>query len=171
MPLVGPCWNQLAGELSICFGRAFETVFAQSSIEMQHSTRFLSQKIAPLKIKTTPLSPKRINILIPTIDLNLLFGGYIGKLNLAKRFIDCGYDVRMIIVDECNFLPFTPNGTLPSSIPLAAELSKIKFQYCYYRDNSVVKPHINLRDANVELDGQIVVGKFVDVERPYLPNL
>lgn len=106
-------------------------------LEMQHATQFLEQKIAPLKIKTAPLSPRRINILIPTIDLNLLFGGYIGKLNLAQRFIDCGYNVRIIIVDECDFLPVKVNGTLPSVSPLTSFFSKIEFQYCFDRENVV----------------------------------
>ena len=36
----------------------------------------------------------------------------------------------------------------------------------YYRDNSVIKPNIDLKYADIKLDGQIVVGKFVDIERP-----
>jgi 2-oxoglutarate/2-oxoacid ferredoxin oxidoreductase subunit beta len=38
-----------------------------------------------------------------------------------------------------------------------------------YRDNSVVKNGINTAEADITLNGQIVVGKFVDRERPYLP--
>ena len=113
-----------------------------SELEMQHATQFLAQKIAPLKIKADLLLPRRINILIPTIDLHLLFGGYIGKLNLAKRFIDCGYNVRIIIVDECNFLPDYVSGTLSSASPLPSFFSKIEFQYCFDREN-VVDMHPN----------------------------
>jgi len=36
----------------------------------------------------------------------------------------------------------------------------------YYRDNSVIKSNIDLKYADIKLDGQIVVGKFVDIERP-----
>jgi hypothetical protein len=107
-------------------------------LEMAHTTRFLSQKIDPLEIETDPKAPRRVNILIPTIDLKVLFGGYIGKLNLAKRFIDCGYNVRILIVDECDFVPSTTHGTLPSSSPLAADFAKIEFQYCYDRNNRVL---------------------------------
>ena len=35
----------------------------------------------------------------------------------------------------------------------------------YYRDNSVIKPNIDLKYADIKLDGQIVTGKFVDIER------
>ncbi len=41
----------------------------------------------------------------------------------------------------------------------------------YYRRSSVIKPGINPRHAGIELNGQITIGKFVDIERPYLPNL
>ncbi len=44
-------------------------------------------------------------------------------------------------------------------------------QMTYYRNSSVIKPDINLKDANIEFGGQIVVGKFVDIERPYIPGL
>ena len=44
-------------------------------------------------------------------------------------------------------------------------------QMQYYRKNSVTKPDIDLKQADIKLNGQIVVGKFVDIERPYLPNL
>ena len=107
-------------------------------LEMQHSTQFLTHKTAPLKITVDSEAPRQINILIPTIDLNLLFGGYIGKLNLARRFIVCGYSVRIIIVDECDFVPVGLDGTLPSASPLAAEFSKVKFQYCFDREHKVV---------------------------------
>jgi hypothetical protein len=39
----------------------------------------------------------------------------------------------------------------------------------YYRYNSIVKHYANLDDLDITLGGQIVVGKFIDVDRPYLP--
>ncbi len=42
-------------------------------------------------------------------------------------------------------------------------------QMRYYRFNSVVKHSANLRDVDITLGGQIVVGKFIDIDRPYLP--
>ena len=43
-------------------------------------------------------------------------------------------------------------------------------QMRYYRNNSVVKHGAKPSEVGIELNGQIVVGKFVDIERPYLPN-
>ena len=44
-------------------------------------------------------------------------------------------------------------------------------QMKYYRDNSVIKHGASPRHAGIEFNGQITVGKFVDIERTYLPNL
>ncbi|OGN88450.1 MAG: 2-oxoacid:ferredoxin oxidoreductase subunit beta [Chloroflexi bacterium RBG_13_46_9] len=42
-------------------------------------------------------------------------------------------------------------------------------QMRYYRYNSIVKHYANLEDVDITLGGQIVVGKFIDYNRPYLP--
>ena len=44
-------------------------------------------------------------------------------------------------------------------------------QMQYYRDNSIIKSGTSPRHAGIELNGNIIVGKFVDIERPYLPGL
>ena len=44
-------------------------------------------------------------------------------------------------------------------------------QMKYYRGNSVIKHGADPKCAGIELNGQIVVGKFVDIYRPCLPNL
>jgi 2-oxoglutarate ferredoxin oxidoreductase subunit beta len=44
-------------------------------------------------------------------------------------------------------------------------------QLRYYRDNSITKHGIDPSQVGIELNGRIMVGKFVDIERSYLPNL
>lgn len=44
-------------------------------------------------------------------------------------------------------------------------------QMKYYRDNSVVKDGIDAKDVDIKYDGPIIVGKFVDIEQPYLPHV
>ncbi len=39
-------------------------------------------------------------------------------------------------------------------------------QMNYYRDNSIINNGADPRDVAIDLDGSIVVGKFVDIERP-----
>jgi hypothetical protein len=69
--------------------------------------RRLWEKTAPLELAVSDEAPRRLNILIPTIDLEHFFGGYIAKLNLARRLAQRGARVRLVTVD--------PVGPLPSS--------------------------------------------------------
>ena len=67
--------------------------------------RLLWQKIAPLELAASEAAPRRVNILIPTIDLEHLFGGYIAKFNLAQRLAQRGVRVRLVTVDPVGPLP------------------------------------------------------------------
>jgi glycosyltransferase involved in cell wall biosynthesis len=67
--------------------------------------RVVAAKIAPLAVDVTDDAPPRLNLLIPTIDLQHLFGGYIGKFNLAARLADHGERVRIVTVDPVGVLP------------------------------------------------------------------
>jgi hypothetical protein len=65
----------------------------------------LVEKTAPLKLSVRENAPQRVNLLIPTIDLRHFFGGYIGKLNLARRLAQRGLRVRIVTVDPVGPLP------------------------------------------------------------------
>jgi glycosyltransferase involved in cell wall biosynthesis len=71
--------------------------------------RVIAEKVAPLRLAVRDDAPRRINLLIPTIDLEHFFGGYIAKLNLARRLAARGLRVRIVTVD--------PVGPLPRSWP------------------------------------------------------
>ncbi|MGI8483443.1 MAG: hypothetical protein ACR2OU_04190, partial [Thermomicrobiales bacterium] len=64
------------------------------------------QKVAPLWLRGSNDFPRRINLLIPTIDLSYFFGTYITVFNLALRLAEDGWKVRVITVDPCD--PLTP---------------------------------------------------------------
>jgi glycosyltransferase involved in cell wall biosynthesis len=67
--------------------------------------REVAEKIAPLELAVRDDAPQRINIFIPAIDLDHFFGGYIAKLNLARRLAERGARVRIITVDPVPPLP------------------------------------------------------------------
>jgi len=67
--------------------------------------RTLSEKIRPLELDVRPEAPTRVNLLVPTIDLEHFFGGYIAKLNLARRLADRDIRVRLVTVDPTPPLP------------------------------------------------------------------
>ena len=65
----------------------------------------VAAKIAPLALDVRADAPQRVNLLIPTVDLKHLFGGYIGKFNLARRLAERGLRVRIVTVDPTPPLP------------------------------------------------------------------
>jgi hypothetical protein len=65
----------------------------------------VAAKIAPLELAVREDAAPRVNILIPTIDLEHFFGGYISKLNLARRLAERGARVRVVTVDPVGVLP------------------------------------------------------------------
>ncbi len=44
-------------------------------------------------------------------------------------------------------------------------------QMKYYRENSVIRHGADPRDVGIDLNGKIIVGKFVDIERPTFSDL
>ena len=67
--------------------------------------RAIADKIDALGFELREGAPRRINLLIPTIDLDHLFAGYIAKLNLARRLAERGARVRVVTVDPTPHLP------------------------------------------------------------------
>jgi len=67
--------------------------------------RAIGEKIAPLRLAVRDDAPRRVNVLVPTIDLKHFFGGYIAKANLALRLAQRGERVRIVTVDPVGSLP------------------------------------------------------------------
>ncbi|HQX08903.1 MAG TPA: glycosyltransferase [Thermoflexales bacterium] len=75
------------------------------AIEFPQRAQVIREKISPIHLDIRASEPGRINLIIPGIDLKHLFGGYIGKLNLARRLAERGHRVRIVLVDYCDYLP------------------------------------------------------------------
>lgn len=65
----------------------------------------IAEKMGSLELDVSDRAPERVNVLIPTIDLDHFFGGYIGKFNLARRLADRGLRVRLVTVDPVGAVP------------------------------------------------------------------
>jgi glycosyltransferase involved in cell wall biosynthesis len=76
-----------------------------SGFSLPGSTRTVLEKITPLALTVSADAPARVNLLIPTIDLDHFFGGYIGKFNLARALARRGHRVRVVTVDRTPPLP------------------------------------------------------------------
>lgn len=68
-------------------------------------TAQMRQKVAPLFPVVAATQPQRVNLLIPAIDLDHLFGGYIAKFSLARRLAERGVRTRIVTTDPSPRLP------------------------------------------------------------------
>jgi glycosyltransferase involved in cell wall biosynthesis len=91
--------------------------------------RTVSEKIAPLELAVRDDAPERVNILIPTIDLDHFFGGYIGKLNLARRLADRGARARLVTVDPVGPLPPTWTERLEAYSGLSGLFDRVEVAF------------------------------------------
>ena len=74
------------------------------------SAAYLRTKIAPLALKQSTSAPRRVNLLVPRIELKYFFAGYITKFNLALRLAKHGYRVRVVTVDSDNDHEMLPSN-------------------------------------------------------------
>jgi glycosyltransferase involved in cell wall biosynthesis len=89
----------------------------------------VAAKIAPVELAVSESAPRRVNILIPTIDLDHFFGGYIGKLNLARRLAERGAQVRIVTVDPVPTLPPSWRRTVESYSGLDGLFDRVEVEF------------------------------------------
>lgn len=61
------------------------------------TTKWIHRNIKPLTPDISKRYPKRVNLLLATINFDYIFGGYIGMFNLALRLRREGYRTRIIL--------------------------------------------------------------------------
>ncbi|HEY3038663.1 MAG TPA: hypothetical protein VGJ66_07990, partial [Pyrinomonadaceae bacterium] len=103
------------------------TVLNSSSIEL------IKEKVAPLKLHIATAAPRRVNLLIPTIELQYFFGGYISKFNLARRLAEVGFNIRIIVVDYCEYLPELWKRQVQSFQGLESLFDSVEMTYAFDR--------------------------------------
>lgn len=82
------------------FGRKLREVYYNAEVLYR-----IESKIEPLNLRVLQRSPARVNLLIPEINFNSFYGGYMAKLHLAAKLIESGYRVRLVVVDPCVYSP------------------------------------------------------------------
>ena len=93
------------------------------------SVRLISEKLQPLDVAVREDAPARVNILIPKIDLKHFFGGYIGKLNLARRLAERGARVRVVTVDPVGPLPADWKNRVEAYAGLAGVFDQVEVTF------------------------------------------
>ena len=83
-----------------------ETQAGTNVTAVENSTaRDMARLTRPVELSVARGSPRRVNILIPTVELKHFFGGYIGKFNLARKLAQTGFRTRILTVDPTPPLP------------------------------------------------------------------
>jgi glycosyltransferase involved in cell wall biosynthesis len=67
--------------------------------------RAIYHNISPLKLEISADHPRRVNLLLATINFDYVFGGYIGMFNLALRLKHEGFRVRIILHEDTDWNP------------------------------------------------------------------
>lgn len=65
----------------------------------------IDRKTAPLTLAVEGGAAPRVNLLIPEISYTSLYGGYMAKFNLARKLVERGHAVRLVVVDPCVYDP------------------------------------------------------------------
>ncbi len=102
---------------------------AASPLPSHKGARTLFEKIEPLELDIREDAPRRVNLLVPTIDLEHFFGGYIAKLNLARRLADRGARVRLVTVDPTPPLPRSWRRRIESYSGLADLFDRLEVSF------------------------------------------
>ena len=109
----------------------------QPPLDVAPVVDFIPQKIAPLKLDISSSQRRRVNILVAEVNFQYLFAGYICVFNLALKLKQTGYDVRIVLVDECDFRPAEWNRQLESYQGLADLFDRVEVAYVFDRTNSL----------------------------------
>jgi len=104
--------------IAVIMNEARKSIVASTGIELNLPVRFrgkrfdaLSEPVGLVNLwaldhRLEPLNavvkdePARINVLLPSLDPKIIFGGYIAVLNFILRLEERGYRVRIIICEE-----------------------------------------------------------------------
>lgn len=109
---------------------------------MPHSV--LADKIAPLRLEKDLAAPRRVNLLVPEINFENFFGGYLGKFNFARKLAEAGFQVRMVIVDWCDVRPDRWRTLVSRYEGLAGFFNYVEVAYCFDRTQALT---VNPDDA------------------------
>jgi glycosyltransferase involved in cell wall biosynthesis len=93
------------------------------------ASRAVAKKVEPLSLAVSQDAPPRVNLLLPTIDLEHLFGGYIAKFNLARALAMRGAPVRLVTVEPVGQLPSDWMSRVESYGGLAGLFSQIEIEF------------------------------------------
>jgi glycosyltransferase involved in cell wall biosynthesis len=109
-------------------------------------TRAMARSIEPLQLAVSTHAPERLNLLIPTMELKHLFGGYIAKFNLARKLAEHGLRTRILTIDATPPLPRAWRQQVESYAGLHGIFDRVEVAFARDRDAPI---DVNPQDAFV----------------------
>ncbi len=100
-------------------------------------TLALGRVVEPLALTVSEDEPERVNLLLPTIELRHLFGGYITKFNLARKLAEQGLRTRIMTVDPTPSLPADWREEVEGYAGLEGLFDKVEVAFARDRDAPV----------------------------------
>lgn len=94
---------------------------------------WIFHNVSPLTLKISPGQPRRVNLLLATINFDLLFGGYIGMFNLALRLRRDGHAIRIVLLDETDVQLVTWRDKIARYPGLGHLFDEVELAYRYQR--------------------------------------
>lgn len=98
--------------ISVIISHALKIISRRLGIKLPGKLSYLSEpvgvanlasveeRLRPLNIAVRDGEPARVNVLLPALVPQIIFGGYIAVLNFILRLVDHGYQVRIIVCEE-----------------------------------------------------------------------
>jgi glycosyltransferase involved in cell wall biosynthesis len=66
-------------------------------------TEWIAHNFSPLRLDISDANPRRVNMLMATIDFRYVYGGYIGMFSLALSLKRAGYRIRIILTEKTEY--------------------------------------------------------------------
>lgn len=114
-----------------------ETPGSAAPVDSLGSVEVIRQKIAPLRLAPDKTRKRVVNLLVPTIDFQYFFGGYIAKFNLALQLQRHGYAVRLVVLDYCDYAPHLWRQKIARYPGLVGFFDKVEVAYQFDRTNAL----------------------------------
>ncbi len=94
---------------------------------------WIFHNVSPLTLGISSHQPRRVNLLLATIDFDLLFGGYIGMFNLALKLRRDGHALRIVLLDETDVQLATWRDKIARYPGLGHLFDEVELAYRYDR--------------------------------------
>ncbi len=111
---------------------------------------WIFHNVSPLRLRATPVQPRRVNLLLATINFDLIFGGYIGMFNFALRLRRDGHAVRIVLLDRTEVELSTWRMKIARYPGLGHFFDEVEIAYRYDRS---VRLDVSPRDTFVATSG------------------